>query len=399
MSPIGDGEPTIMNFAGLEFKNPFVVASSPLTAKVELLEKAEQFGAAAASTKLTFTKQLFPGKLRMYSAPRLGSIVCHDRRFDADDGVALVREAKKATSLILFANITHEGEDIEGWGRLARRFEEAGADIIEANLVCPNVSVTAKRLGREVASIGASVGQVPELCKQVIRVLKDAVDIPVVAKLTPNITDITAAARAVEEGGADGIVLAGAQLSLPAVDIHDHGRPCYPNLIGASMGSLGGPASRLLSYAAIAQIARSVRIPVVGGGGLQNWQHAVEFMMWGSTLVTACTQLMWYGFEVIPKILQGMERFVAEEAYSSYEELVGLSLRHLRAAQDLEVIQAVPVVNEERCDGCGICLLPGHCTAISMDESRRISIAAAACMGCAICTSVCPRGALSMQAV
>jgi dihydroorotate dehydrogenase subfamily 1 len=388
-----------MDFAGLEFKNPFVVASSPLTAKVDLLKKAERFGAAAASTKLTFTKQLFPGQLRMYSNPRIGSIVCHDKRLDADEGIALVREAKKETSLILFANITHEGEDIEGWGRLARRFEEAGADIIEANLVCPNVSVTAKRLGQEMASIGASVGQVPELCRQVTRVLKDAVDIPVVAKLTPNITDITAAARAVKEGGADGIVLAGAQLSLPEVDIRDRGRPRYPNLIGASMGSLGGPASRLLSYAAIAQIARSVQIPVVGGGGLQNWQHAVEFMMWGSTLVTACTQLMWYGFEMILRILQGMERFMEEEGYGSYEELVGLSLKHLRAAQDLQVVQAVPVVDEKRCDGCGICLLPGHCTAITMDEDKRISIDLAACVGCAICTSVCPRGALSMQVV
>ena len=121
--------------------------------------------------------------------------------------------------------------------------------------------------------------------------------------------------------------------------------------------------------------------------------------MWGSTLVTACTELMWYGFEVIPKILRGMEEFMEKEGYSSHEELVGLSLEHLCAAQDLEVVQAVAVVDEERCSGCGICVLPGHCTAITMDEDKRISIDVGACVGCAMCISVCPRGALSMRTV
>ena len=87
----------MLEFAGLKFKNPFVVASSPLTAKVHLIKRAEEFDAAAVSTKLTFIEQPFYGKLRMYNNPREGSIVCHDRRLDLEEGVRLIEEARKVT--------------------------------------------------------------------------------------------------------------------------------------------------------------------------------------------------------------------------------------------------------------------------------------------------------------
>ena len=137
----------MLEFAGVRFKNPFVVASSPLTAKVRVLQEADRAGAAAASVKLTFIKQPFYGKLRMYNEPRVGSIVCHDRRLDMDEAERLIAEAKRVTSLVLFSNITHDAEDLEGWATLAKAMENAGADLIEANLICPNITLTAKQLG------------------------------------------------------------------------------------------------------------------------------------------------------------------------------------------------------------------------------------------------------------
>ncbi len=391
----------MIEFAGVKFKNPFVVASSPLTARLEVLQEADRAGAAAASTKLTFIKQPFYGKLRMYNDPRVGSIVCHDRRLDMDEAVRLVDEAKKTTSLVLFTNITHDAEDLDGWATLARAMENAGADIIEANLICPNITLTAKQLGEEDGCRygekgergGAITGQDPDAARNVARALKESVSIPVILKLTPNVTDITAIALACEEGGADGICLAGAQLCLPPVDIYNPDR-VYPLLQGASMGSLGGPATRLMGYAAVAQTAKRINIPIVGGGGLQKWQHGIEYMMWGATLVTTCTEIMWRGWEVVTKIVKGMEKFLLDQGYDSYDDVIGRALPNLRAAADLEALSGAPVVDLDHCNGCGICLQPGHCFAITLADEKAV-VDAEQCYGCGICVAVCPRKALS----
>ncbi len=388
----------MIEFAGVKFKNPFVVASSPLTSNVEVLMAADRAGAAAASTKLTFIKQPFYGKLRMYNDPKVGSIVCHDRRLDMEEGERLVEEAKKKTSLVLFTNITHDGQDLEGWARLARAMENAGADIIEANLICPNITLTAKQLAKESDGEkgeegGAIAGQDPDAARNIARALKESVSIPIVCKLTPNVTDITAIARACEEGGADGICLAGAQLSLPPVDIFDPDS-IYPLLQGAAMGSLGGPATRLMGYAAVAQTARRISIPIIGGGGLQTWKHGIEFLMWGASLVTACTEIMWRGWDVVAKIVTEMETFRQEQGYGSYGEIVGRALPNLRPAAELQTLPGAPVVDLERCSGCGYCVKPGHCFAVTVVDGKA-RVDPVQCYGCGICVALCPTNALS----
>ena len=209
----------MIEFAGYKFENPFVVASSPLTVRPELLKKAEDYGAAAVSTKLTFIKQPFSGTLRMHHNLKEGSIVCHDRRLDMHEGIALIEEGRRITSnLIIFANMTHAEGDLEGWARLGKAMEDAGAHILEPNLICPNLGLTAQALGEDAPLGGAIPGQNPKMAFDIIKSLKETVSIPVVPKLTPNVTDVTVIARACQEAGADGICLAGAQLSLPPVE-------------------------------------------------------------------------------------------------------------------------------------------------------------------------------------
>jgi dihydropyrimidine dehydrogenase (NAD+) subunit PreA len=385
----------MLTFAGIRFKNPFVVASSPLTRNLEMLQKCEQFGAAAVSTKLTFIQQPFYGKLRMYNDPKVGSIVCHDKRLDMDEGLRLVEGAKRQTTLVVFCNITHVADDLAGWARLAKAHEDAGADIIELNLICPNISLTARRLGQEITASGALIAQDPQMAGRVVRTVKQAVHIPVVAKLTPNVTDVSEIALACQQAGADGITLAGAQMSLPPPDIYHPEKP-YPLLEGAAFGSLGGPACRLMGYAQVASTAQRLHVPIVGGGGIETWRHCVEYMMWGATLVTACTSLMWYGFERIPKILQGIERFMAAQGYNSYDELVGRSLASLRPARDLVAEPGSAYVDVELCNGCKRCLGPGHCTAITMVDDKAV-VEPDLCLGCSICVALCPTNAITMS--
>jgi len=110
--------------------------------------------------------------------------------------------------------------------------------------------------------------------------------------------------------------------------------------------------------------------------------------------VTACTSLMWYGFELIPKILDGLEKYMGEMGFTSYEDLVGRALYNIRPAADLGMIQDTPVVDPERCNGCGLCLRPAHCYAIEMKDDLPV-IDSGKCLGCGICVAICPRKALS----
>jgi len=387
----------VVEYAGLKLKNPIIIASSPLTAKVHLMRKCAESGAAGASAKLTFIKQPFYGSLRMYNNIKEGSIVCHDRRLDLEEGQALISQTRATISdFIIFANITHAAEDLDGWSLLARKMEEAGAHAIEANMICPNLGMTARRLGQAAAPTGGgSVGQSVQSAAAVTRVLKESVRIPVICKLTPNVTNIADIAAACEEAGADGVCMAGGQLSLPPMDIYNP-TAVYPLMDGAAMGSLGGPASRLMGFAMVASTARRVSLPIIGGGGIEKWEHAVQYMMWGATLATICTAIMWRGFEIVPTMIRKMERFLESQGYNGYEDLIGLSLPTLRAARDLEPIVGAPMVDAELCNGCGLCLKPGHCDAIRI-ENGLATVYTENCVACGICVAVCPRQALRMS--
>ena len=267
----------------VKFKNPFVVASGPPGATVERLVKAEDAGAAGVSVTLTCTKQPCYGRLRMYSNPGDASIVCHDRRLDMEEGFELVRKGKERTDLKLLANITHPSEDLEGWQTLAKGYEEAGADAIEMNLICPNITFSERRMGQGTdKSHGAVIGQHPEIIERVVGAVCEAVNIPVVVKLTPNVNDITVTAKAAEKAGASGIVMAGGQSGLPRVDLYDGGRPLGAYCAdGYSFGSMGGPGIIYQSFALTAQLARALKVPVMAGGGLTTWEDGINFMMWG----------------------------------------------------------------------------------------------------------------------
>lgn len=393
----------MIQYCGVEFKNPMVIASSPLTSGIGRLIEAEKAGAAAVSTKLTFIKQPFYGKLRMHTYLNNGSIICYDRRNDIDESLKLIDEAKKKTSLKLFANITHDSTDMDGWILLAKKHEEAGVDLIEANMVCPNVGLSTKNIqGDNAISAhehgGAVTGQDPERIAEIVKILKSAVKIPVVVKLTPNVADIGVTAKAAEAAGADGVCVAGAQSSLPLVDIYNEGKPQYSLLKGVAHGSLGGPASKLMGFSLVANIAKKTNLPIIGGGGLETWQDSIMMMMWGAKLVTVCTAAMWYGWENITKQVSGMEQYLEKMGYSDYSQVTGKSLQYLRSSKDLEAVNGWATVNMEKCIGCGKCEKPAHCTAVKMVNKKSV-IDPEKCIGCGICAALCPTKAISMYVV
>ena len=387
-----------VEFAGVKFRNPFVVASGPPGATVDRILRCEDNGAGGVVAKLTFIKQPWNARLRMYSDPGEVSIVNHDHRLDMDEGLELIRKAKERTDLPIFANITHPPEDPEGWIKLAKEMEAAGADGLELNLICPNITFANVRMGEKVkASHGAVIGQNPESVESVTRLVSEAVKIPVITKLTPNVNDITVTAKAAERGGAKGVCMAGGQSALPKVDIYNQGKPLsYYCVDGVSFGSMGGPSILYQSFALTAQLARALSIPVMAGGGISTWEDCIMMMMWGARLVTACTIIMWERFDVINKLVTGMERFLDEAGYESVQDIMGLSLKYLKSSKDLQLTDGCVEIDEDKCTTCMECVGLGHCDAL-VEEDGRVKVVQEECVACGICIGICPVEAISMR--
>ncbi|MGB4337834.1 MAG: hypothetical protein WBK10_04625 [Bacillota bacterium] len=391
----------MIDFGGLKLKNPVVIASGPCSATIEQLEAAARAGAAGASIKQVMTRQTFRGNLRAYSVPDHVMVFPIDRRLDVEEGLELVREAKRRKlDMAIIVNLSSQEPDIEEYGRLARRFEQVGADAIEINLCCPNFSLTKRQLGKEVTSddieTGAVTGQNPQLAAAITKCIKEHVDIPVIPKLTPTALDPGRVASECEKAGADGFsVVGGPSLGAPPVDIYDGGRPLYPLMARAAFGAMTGSIIRYATYKVTGQVAQRVSVPVMSSGGIDTWQHAVEMMMWGAKVVSVCTSVMWYGWDVVTRLVKGIERFVAEQGYGSTDDLVGLALGHLTSSEDLGLLPGYAVVDPERCIGCGVCTKPGHCNAVEMVGGKAV-IDPRLCLGCSVCVALCKKGAIRM---
>jgi len=389
----------MVTFAGVKFKNPFIVASGPVTSTIDRLKKIDAQGAGGASTKLTLMKLPYKSTMRMYSDPDLYGIVLADKRLELGEGLKLVSEAKRQTSLVILPNITHIAEDLDGWAKLGKLFEEAGADILEANLNCPNISLAGKMIGdSKVLNLGGVVGQDPVACEQIMRTLKSTVRIPVVGKITPRVANIADLAQACKRGGADGVIVASGYPGLPHMDIMNHGKPLNPFWNGVTIGSvISSPVTLAQSFANVATVAKNVKIPIIGGNGIHTWRDGIELMMWGASMVTACTVIMWKGFSVIGSIIRGMEDFLVKQGYGSYKELIGESLPYVMAGSDIVVKPSTAQINPELCISCGQCFDLGHCDAVVQDDGS-YSIDKEACIGCGICQEVCPQRAITLQA-
>ena len=196
------------------------------------------------------------------------------------------------------------GTTPEDYGRLAERLDgEEGILALEVNISCPNVKEG-----------GVSFGKTPEGAYEVTRRVREATDLPVIVKLTPNVGDIAPIARAAEDGGADALSLINTVLGM-AIDIEAR-CPALKNVFGG----LSGPAIKPVALRMVWEVVRTVGIPVIGVGGITTWQDAVEFFMAGAKAIQVGT-----GTLVEPgcakKVLDGIRDFMQQKGYGSIEEM------------------------------------------------------------------------------
>ncbi|NOX80066.1 MAG: dihydroorotate dehydrogenase [Deltaproteobacteria bacterium] len=198
------------------------------------------------------------------------------------------------------------GDTVEEYGRLAGRLAGVeGIDALEVNISCPNVKKG-----------GVAFGTVPETAAAVTRAVRAAADVPVIVKLSPNVTDIAVIARAVEDAGADAVSLINTLLGM-AIDSRSR-KPCLANVVGG----LSGPAIKPVALRMVWQVARAVAIPVIGIGGIATAEDALEFLLAGATAVqvgTANFYRPWAGEEII----DGIRDFLRQEGEPAVRNIIG----------------------------------------------------------------------------
>jgi dihydroorotate dehydrogenase (NAD+) catalytic subunit len=183
--------------------------------------------------------------------------------------------------------------------------QEEGIAALEVNISCPNLEAG-----------GSSFGADPELSGRIIKQVKDKTRVPVIAKLTPNVTDITVIARSVEANGADAVSLINTVAGM-AIDIHSR-RPKLGNVIGG----FSGPAIKPIAIKRVWDTYRSVSIPVIGMGGVTSWEDVIEFILAGSWAVGVGTGLFRSPLVVLD-ILEGITAFMKENSIARLDSLRG----------------------------------------------------------------------------
>lgn len=216
-----------------------------------------------------------------------------------------LKKIKTPTIISLFAN------NIDSFKKLAHEVSDLLPFAIELNFSCPNVS----------DEYGQMLSEKKEIVAKVLSSIKKEIkNIPLIAKLSPNVDDIGELAKVCQESGADAIAAINTLASGMIIDIKKR-KP----LLGTKKGGISGPAIKPLAIAKVYEIYQSVKIPILGMGGISTWQDAVEMMMAGATLVGVGSAVYFKGYQVYQDILLGLKKYMEEEKIERVDQLIGLA--------------------------------------------------------------------------
>ena len=302
-----------VEFAGIKLPNPTILASGILGVSSEIMIRAARAGAGAVITK-SFNRKgregyHNPSFIEVHGSYLNALGIPNPGMLEMKEEIAHVRKAGVRVIASVF------GFDAEEFSEAASTGEQAGAMAIELNVSCPHVE-----------EVGIEIGQSPRRVGEVVRAVKKRVRIPVIAKLTPNVTSIQEIAKAAEAAGADALSAVNTALGM-AIDV-EAGRP----ILGGVLGGLSGPALHPIAVRAVYQVKEAVKIPIVGVGGISDWKDALEFMMAGASAVEVGTAVAYKGMGVFEEINRGISRFLLEHNYESVKDIVGIAHKPQLAA-------------------------------------------------------------------
>jgi dihydropyrimidine dehydrogenase (NAD+) subunit PreA len=390
-----------VKFAGVTSPNPFWLASGPPTNTGGQVMRAFDAGWGGAVWKTI-------GEPIVNTSSRYGAIDLNGVKMMGLNNIELISDRSPETNFreiyevkkrypknLVIASLMVESKR-EAWHAMVRRAEEAGSDLLELNFGCPH--------GMSERGMGAAVGQVPEYTEMITSWVKEVARIPVIVKLTPNVTSVTHIAAAAERGGADAVSLINTINSLMGVDLATFSpRPVVGGK--SSHGGYCGPAVKPIALHLLSTVAKNSRLPISGIGGIGYWNDAAEHIALGASTVQVCTAAMHYGFRIVEDMIDGLSQYMDDCGYRTIEDFRGRAVPNVKDWGDLDLnYKVIAKINEELCIGCQLCYVACEDGAHQCIEPYKESVKKNTggfgvhvpriieedCVGCNLCALVCP---------
>ena len=398
ISPPEDENRLCAEFCGIPLENPFLLSSSVVASTYDMCARAFDAGWAGVAYKTICSFPIHE------ASPRFSAITGDSGSIIGFKNIEQLSDHSVAENMEIFRRLKGNyptkfilasimGKNEKEWEDLARLCEENGADAIELNFSCPNMAD---------GGLGSDIGQVPALVERFTAAARRGTNIPILAKLTPNVAKMSPAAEAAKRGGADGIAAINTIKSIIGVSPHTY--VSAPAVHG--MSAVGGYSGNAVKPIALRFIAELAQNPVLAGmhlsamGGVETWQDALEFLLLGAGSIQATTAVMQYGYRIIDDLKAGLNLYLAEKGLDSVEATRGLAVDSVSETTDVLERDTIvfPKFHREKCIGCGRCFIScadgGH-QAIQLSKDRKPILDPGKCAGCHLCVLVCPQRAIS----
>jgi dihydropyrimidine dehydrogenase (NAD+) subunit PreA len=383
---------------GLKFQNPFILASAPPTGTYDKIARAFDAGWAGAVIKTLICEPVINLQNRFATNKMHSGIIGFENleqlsETKSEEWFKSIRKLKeKYPEKRIIGSIMGDATIYDNWKYLAYGCQEAGADMLELNFSCPN--------GYPDKDKGSAMGQNPEICNRIVRWLKEdnSIRIPIIAKLTAAVTDITTIGTAVSQAGVDAIcaintipAFMGFNLKTLEPKASINGYTTY--------GGYSGPGIKPIALKSVSALIKNPGIPVISCGGISNGFDAAEFILLGSPAVQVATAVLIKGVGIVDEMKRELMEFMSWHNFKTLNDFMGLGNAKLVSYDNLDKSYSVKArVNTEKCHGCGVCFTSCRDSgthAIEMREGKAF-VNENKCMGCSLCFNVCPHNAIDM---
>ncbi len=383
-----------VQFCGTKFLNPFLLSSSPVSNSAEMVSRAFDMGWGGVVFK-TLNSNRVP---IIHPSPRMNGYDYDSQKLVGLQNVEQISDRPLKDNLLDFLYLKKHypkhilvssimGFSNEEWAYLAKVSEDHGADMLELNFSCPHMTVE---------GTGHKVGQAVQLLEKFTATVKKNVKIPVIAKMTPNITDMTEPAIYAKKGGADAISAINTIRSITDIGLDDWVPEPNVHGIGAISG-YSGPAVKPICLRFIAEMAqcKDLNLPLSAMGGIETWVDCLEFLLVGASTIQVTTGIIHYGYRIVEDMIEGLSDYMVSKGITSVQNLIGKALPNIQTTDHFDLKrQGRAEYNVKKCIGCGQCHIvcrDAGGQAIDWDaKKRRPKLIEDKCLSCMICSFVCP---------